>query len=99
MRIAVALMLLGLAGCTTQQLADSNVSKLAPDVAPTYKVGYGDGCYTVIAESCSATGRGAIRRDILLIKTDREYAAGWNDGARACTCAGSAFIYIPLTTD
>ena len=99
MRIAAVLMVLGLAGCTTQQLVDSNVAKLAPDVAPTYKTGYSDGCYTVVNESCSASGRGPIRRDVLLIKTDRDYSTGWNDGARACTCANSWLMYVPLTSD
>ena len=99
MRNAAVLMLFLFAGCSTQDLVLKRVGELPPDTAPAYRAGYGDGCYTVVRETCSATGRGPIRRDVTLMKTDREYALGWTDGSRACSCAGTAYMYIPLTSD
>ncbi len=99
MRIAVILMLLGLTGCSTQDIVAGRVGDLPPDAPPTYKTGYADGCYTVVTETCSASGRAPMRRDILLMKTDKDYALGWADGSRTCSCAGTAYTYFPLTRD
>ena len=99
MRFAAIFMLLVLTGCTTQQFVEKRVAQLAPGVPPTYKTGYSDGCYTVVNETCSSSQAGAARRDTALIKSDRDYALGWNDGVRTCSCAGTAYMFIPLTSD
>jgi hypothetical protein len=99
MRIAAIVMSLVLAGCSTQQLVDKRVSQLPPGTPEIYKTGYADGCFTVAKETCSASGQGAPRRDSNLMKADKDYSTGWNDGVRGCSCAGTAYSYIPLTSD
>ena len=67
-----------LSGCTTE--IDPAIRK-----APTFQVGYNDGCTTV--NQRVAGFKETVRRNDSLFEQDEAYKAGWKEGYS--TCGGS----------
>lgn len=96
MKIIFALCgLILLAGCATETLVENRMNLIQPGTSVAHQAGYRDGCYTVVTETCMGTG-GGFRRDDARMKTDADYALGWGDGARICSCAGSSYMFMPV---
>ena len=97
MRTTVLMLLLVsmLVGCATETLVERRMNLMPPNLSESGKAGYADGCQTVVTETCMATG-GAFRRDDARMKTDQDYAMGWGDGTRICSCAGNSYMFVPM---
>ena len=78
--IAPFLLLFVLAACVSRHAAEGHHN------SPAYAAGYTDGCATANARSNSSTG-GGEQRDEDLMKTNRDYRAGWRAGYASCTPA------------
>lgn len=100
MRTLGIVAVLMLSGCTAVQ----NV-KYAAEHSPqyqagtaSYKAGFENGCHSRVSEvrEWLPMKGDAFIRDDARMKTDHDYALGWNDGVRRCGGDGSAAPIIVM---
>lgn len=77
-----------LSGCASDWIVERETARNSADKPPAYAAGYSDGCNTGIKENNMAFAGKNVRDDARM-KTDADYALGWNDGARQCGQMGS----------
>lgn len=93
-----------LAGCGSAQQITQSAMDEDPQIASKpagYRDGFREGCHSGIRERRGllggAWGDDQFIRDDARMKSDQDYAIGWQDGARRCSAriGGSMFIYTP----
>lgn len=80
---------LGLAGCTAQQIIERKIGE-DPTIAQrpaAYRQGFDDGCQSGLFEFRGDLMGDKFVRDDARMRSDNDYALGWNDGARRCRTA------------
>jgi len=75
-----------LAGCSWSDVLVEEIDRLPAGASFGYQQGYEDGCKTGIADRGGlAFDRPRRRRDEARIRTEPDYAKGWEEGSRICS--------------
>ena len=77
--LTLALLAIGLAGCSLFESRETRLMRQSPD----YRAGYSDGCATANSASRSEV------RDAASYKGIRAYTMGWNAGRSLCRTQGA----------
>lgn len=98
MRAVALVSVVMLSACSAQQITkmeiENDPSMAAQPVA--YRQGFEEGCQSGVQEGRGWIAGDDFKRDDARMKSDGDYALGWNDGARRCAGRfGGSFMMVP----
>jgi hypothetical protein len=88
------LIVFALSACSAQGIVDRALADVDSAAPEAYRAGYESGCRSSVMARTAGQPRDARVRDDARMKSDADYALGWNDGYRRCDVGPDTILFV-----